>query len=261
MIHQMRRAKHQLINFNSELRERSKSVYDSAYRANRSNLEGFKDSCRGERCVIIGNGPSLNRTDLSLLSNEKTFGLNRIYLMAATLGFTPTYHVAVNQLVVEQSRTDLLSLKSPLFTTRSNEKTLGESAHLNYLYERSGPVGFSTDASRGIHVGQTVTFVALQLAYHMGFSTVVLVGVDHSFTTKGPANSTVESRGDDPNHFDPNYFGAGVKWQLPDLPQSEVAYMAAREVFSRAGRRIVDATVDGKLEVFPKLPLAEALLR
>ncbi len=32
----------------------------------------------GKRCFIIGNGPSLQKTDLSLLLREITFGLNRI---------------------------------------------------------------------------------------------------------------------------------------------------------------------------------------
>jgi hypothetical protein len=51
----------------------------------------------------------------------------------------------------------------------------------------------------------------------------------------------------------PNYFGKGVRWQLPDLDTSEVGYIMAREAFREAGREIVDATVGGKLTVFPKV--------
>ncbi len=35
----------------------------------------------GQRCFIIGNGPSLQRTDLTKLKDEFTFGMNRIYLV------------------------------------------------------------------------------------------------------------------------------------------------------------------------------------
>ena len=42
-------------------------------------------------------------------------------------------------------------------------------------------------------------------------------------------NKTIVSEGDDPNHFMPNYFGKGVKWQLPDLDTPEVGYIMARE--------------------------------
>jgi hypothetical protein len=87
----------------------------------------------------------------------------------------------------------------------------------------------------------------------MGFSEVYLVGVDHNFETKGPANTTVVSSGDDPNHFSPEYFGKGFKWQLPDLQTSEKAYHLANQVFERNGRRVLDATLGGKLQVFPKI--------
>ena len=85
-----------------------------------------------------------------------------------------------------------------------------------------------------------MTYVAMQLAYFMGFEEVVLVGVDHSFATKGPAHEVVTSTGADPNHFDPTYFGKGFRWQLPDLETSELAYGLARQVFEADGRRIVD---------------------
>jgi len=95
--------------------------------------------------------------------------------------------------------------------------------------------------------------VALQLAYHMGFNEVILVGVDHNFTTKGLANTTIISDGDDPNHFASNYFGKGFKWQLPDLEGSERAYRLAKDAYEKVGKRIIDATIGGKLTIFPKV--------
>ena len=95
------------------------------------------------------------------------------------------------------------------------------------------------------------------MAFFMGFEEVILIGVDHNFTTQGPANTTIVSSGDDPNHFAPNYFGKGFRWQLPDLEGSERAYILAREAYARAGRRIMDATIGGKLTVFPKVTYDE----
>ena len=90
----------------------------------------------------------------------------------------------------------------------------------------------------------------------MGFQQVFLVGVDHQFATQGEANKTVVSEGDDPNHFSPAYFGRGFRWQLPDLETSEMAYKMAREAFQGAGRQVIDATVGGLLQVFPKVEYA-----
>ena len=54
-----------------------------------------------------------------------------------------------------------------------------------------------------------MTYVALQVAFYLGFEQVILIGVDHNFATKGKPNTTVVSQGDDPNHFNPAYFGKG----------------------------------------------------
>jgi hypothetical protein len=62
----------------------------------------------------------------------------------------------------------------------------------------------------------------------------------------------VVSQGDDQDHFDPGYFGKGFRWQLPDLETSERAYEMAHQAYAQDGRQILDATVDGKLTVFPK---------
>ena len=66
-------------------------------------LTMFKDLHRGERCVLVCNGPSLNRMDLGFLHNEIVFGLNKIYLGLEKFGFYPRYLAAVNDKVIHQS--------------------------------------------------------------------------------------------------------------------------------------------------------------
>jgi len=121
------------------------------------------------------------------------------------------------------------------------------------LYSTYTGPKFATDICGQLWEGATVTTVALQIAYYMGFSEVVLIGVDHNFVTQGKPNTTVVSQGDDPNHFSPNYFGKGFRWQLPDLETSERGYALARQAFEADGRRVVDATIDGKLRIFPRV--------
>lgn len=208
----------------------------------------------------MGNGPSLNETDTTLFADIPTFGLNRIYLMYDRLGFKPTYHVVVNELVVEQCAPELARVGSPLFSTWPNRRSLAAHPDAMFLQNVTGPL-FSRDPRRGVWEGATVTYVAMQLAYFMGFSQVILVGVDHSFATKGPAHEVVTSGGADPNHFDANYFGKGFRWQLPDLETSEIAYSLARRAFEADRRRIVDCTVGGKLTIFPREDLAQVLSR
>lgn len=217
-----------------------------------ARAERWRDAHAGERCFILGNGPSLADTDLSRLRGEFTFGLNRIYLMFGDLGFTTTFLVAINRLVVEQCGGEIGALPMPKFISWDCRNLLPFTRDTVFIRRRSG-LGFSPDVAAGYWEGSTVTYAALQIAFHMGFTDVVLVGVDHSFTTQGPAHEEVVSTGDDPNHFDPEYFGRGFRWQLPDLETSELAYRLADHHYRLAGRRIVDATVGGKLDVFPKV--------
>jgi hypothetical protein len=220
----------------------------------RRRLRSFKNKHQGKRCFIIGNGPSLKNTDLSLLKDEVTFGLNRIYLLFDEIGFETTYHVAVNKLVLEQTSEELSRLSIPSFVSWDSQDALKFRRNMMYLrpVHLSGP-RFFKNIDDGIWEGATVTYVAMQIAFYMGFEKVILIGVDHSFETKGKPHTTVVSQGDDPNHFSPHYFGEGFRWQLPDLETSELAYRIADHVFTSSGRDIVDATVGGKLDIFTKV--------
>ncbi len=220
-------------------------------------LAEYQDIHKGKRCFVIGNGPSLKNTDMSCLKNEYSIGLNRVYLMFPELGFMTSYLVVINNLVIEQFYANILDLPIPKFFSWHSRHLLPRDVpherlpiFLHSTY--TGPT-FARDVRQRLWEGATVTYAALQLAYFMGFETIILIGVDHNFVTQGKPNATVTSAGDDPNHFNPAYFGQGVRWQLPDLETSERAYRMAQDAYEQAGRRILDATVGGKLTVFPKV--------
>jgi hypothetical protein len=227
---------------------------DPRWRESCRRLETYRDAHLGERCFIMGNGPSLRQTDLSRLKGEFTFGLNRIYLMFPELGFTTSCLVVINDLVLEQSAAEMMALTLPKFITWRSRGWFRTDRGVMYLdTDFTGPENFSGEATRRLFEGFTVTYAAMQLAFFMGFQEAILVGVDHNYVTAGTPNQAVISPGDDPNHFSPNYFGKGFKWQLPDLEGSERSYRMARQAYAAAGRRLVDATVGGKLTIFPKV--------
>lgn len=220
--------------------------------ATKEKLRPFKDKHVGQRCVIIGNGPSLRNMDLSFLKDEITFGLNRIYLLRDQVDFLPTYYVSINPLVIEQSIAEIRQIPGPKFLSTNGLPYVDDPDEFIFLNSLPHP-SFSKDPANGLWEGYTVTYVAMQLAYYMGFSEVILIGVDHHFVTSGAPNQEVVSAGADPNHFHPQYFGSGVRWNLPDLANSEVAYKLASEAYHEGGRRILDATLGGRLNVFPKV--------
>ncbi len=223
--------------------------------ANRERLRSFKNLHQGGRCFIIANGPSLARMDLHILKDEITFGMNRIYLNFDSMRFQTTYFLAINELVLDQFSADIADLGMPKFLSwNSRNKFSKQADQLLFLRFKLGLRDtFVSDITDPLCSGGTVTYAAIQLAFYMGFQQVVLVGLDHRFDSKGfPNEVQVRAEAKDQNHFHPNYFPKGIRWQLPDLRRSEVAYALARRAYEEDGRAILDATVDGACTVFEK---------
>ncbi|MDW3177654.1 MAG: hypothetical protein R8J94_09725 [Acidimicrobiia bacterium] len=227
---------------------------------------------RGERCVIIGNGPSLNDLDLSLLRDEVTIGVNSIFL-ADAIDYPLSYYVVEDSLVMKENLEAIKEYRAgyKLFPSiyreiygaaPVNEGSLGGVSFFNMnggFYLRSSPnfcvPRFSTDAPQRLYCGQSVTIVNLQLAYHMGFSEVYMIGMDFSYTI--PETSEIDgnhilSTGDDPNHFHKDYFGKGKTWKDPKLDRVLNNYQLAKVMFEADGRAIYNATAGGMLELFER---------
>jgi hypothetical protein len=223
---------------------------------NRECLSRYQGVHAGKRCFIVANGPSLLKTDLDLLKNEFTFGLNRIYLNFKNSSFRPTYYVAMNELILEQFYREISDLELPKFLNWNRRSYYTYDCPKSVFIKSKFVFNdfFQVDITRPLVVGASVTFVALQIAYYMGFNQVILVGLDHNYADKGTPNKT-EVRKDekDKSHFNEQYFPMGVKWQLPDLLRSEHDFSLARKSYEQIGGEVLDATIDGKCQVFTKV--------
>jgi hypothetical protein len=193
----------------------------------------------GLTCIIAGNGPSLNTVPFGWLGKYPTFGANRCYLK-----FAPTYYVCINPLVCQQNKAEIQLLPAEKFIRAG----MGIEGH---QLVSSTQARFSFEPLRWVHEGYTVTYVSMQLAYWMGFRTVLLVGVDHRYTQTGKPNEKQVMTGDDPNHFDPSYF-RGQAWNLADLNRSAEFYKTARDVYASDGRHIINLGPDSALDIFEK---------
>lgn len=224
----------------------------------KKKLASLNNKYVGKKAVIICNGPSLNKTDLNLLKDVYTFGLNKINLLFERSDFRPSCIVSVNSFVIEQNKDFFNSTDIPLFLNHRSIDMIKPKDHISYLHSTNIKT-FAKNCAGSINQGGTVTFVAMQLAFHMGFEEVALVGCDHYFKEDGPAHEVVTSGKNDENHFDPNYFANGVKWQLPDIPQSEYSYYLAKSEFIRYNRKIYNCTEGGHLEIFERKSLTDFL--
>lgn len=225
--------------------------------SSRSRINSFKNQYINKKAIIICNGPSLRKVDFNKLIDTDVFyfGLNKINLMFDDTDFRPNAVIASNHLVIEQNRDFFNTTELPLFLNCEKEKLIDNRKNVAFLHYSGIPRKFARDCSTSLFQGHTVTYTAMQLAFHLGFSKVGLIGCDHHFETRGISNTTAIAGETDPNHFHPKYFADGVKWDLPDLLGSEYHYDYADKMFKQFGRQIFNCTEGGKLEVFERMHL------
>jgi hypothetical protein len=217
-------------------------------------LRKYHNTHSEETCVVIGNGPSLNDTPLKKLSeNFTTFGSNKIFLYP----FTPNYYVVIDHDMMHDCSEQLISKNfSPPVVFVPRGIPIPGSNQMNLTVE----FDFSLNINEKVVMGGTVTFAMLQIAFYMGFTTALLVGVDHNYpgASKGgkPGHKFV-ANGPDLDHFDPNYFTTGRIYNRPELEGTERYYQLAKEHYGANGRKIINLSADTKLDVFERQKVAQ----
>lgn len=227
-------------------------------------LAGLKNRHQGQRCFIIGNGPSLRISDLDRLTDEITFASNKIYLAFDQTDWRPTYYVVEDSLVAQQNYEEINDLSGfPKFfpiCMKLWAPVFKDGIYYNVVWEDFYPQfpGFSINALDKLYWGSTVIYTCIQLACFMGIRVIYLIGVDFNFTL--PAKTGKEEKGriyyiseGERNHFHPNYRKPREKWHEPELHYQEKAYLAAREAVQQLGGQILNATRGGKLEIFQQV--------
>lgn len=222
----------------------------------------------------MGNGPSLNRTPLHFLEAEVVWGVNRCYLLYDRIHWRPRFFVAVDTRVVPDnaSEINLHVAENPKvihffprhFRIQGDLESARNVYWYNEVFPHPGSINpeeyFSLSAESFVSGVFTVTIAAAQLAVWMGFNPIYLIGCDTDYQI--PASVKYEARNenlllstadDDTNHFSPDYFGDGKKYHQPYPEKMTVGYQHMKAVCDSAGIDVYNATVGGKLEVFPRV--------
>lgn len=193
--------------------------------AGNEKLAALKNRHRGQRAFILGNGPSIKRMDLRPLADEITFAVNSTFRLYPDCGWVAPYTCFSDR--VRWSETGAAALEaspgsqffyaddwevpSPhtLFTGAQLERIilldrayrLPRFLHrLMFVADRAGTVTylaftrkqFSSDPAKGVCLGNSVIFLAAQIAVHLGCNPVILLGVDMDYT--GPVKHFHESK-------------------------------------------------------------------
>jgi hypothetical protein len=226
---------------------------------NDRKLLALKGKHQGQRCFIIGNGPSLRIIDLDALKNEITFAANKIFLAFQFTDWRPTYYNVEDYLDIQEYHQVINSLSGFIKLLRWwPDKLLlkGEDTIFYDMYDlpNSKYPDFSTSPLKGVFCGFSVTYSSLQFAYFMGCKEIYFIGVDFSYKLPDVVDkkSKVIDQGE-ANYFLPNYRKKGDVWFEPKLDLQEKSLAYAKDFCKDRGVKIYNATRGGKLEVFPRV--------
>lgn len=218
-----------------------------------SILEQFSD----KPVLIVGNGPSLNKTQLDKLKKPfVSIGMNKINLIYSKSSWRPDIITCVNGFVINQNKEYFNETERPLILpVRSIYLGVKPRKNVLFVYLKDQNK-IEKNIQKVLSTGCTVTFTAFQIAAYLNPKSVNIVGVDHSFVIENDPHSVQKFKGDDVNHFSKDYF-KNQYWGVPDLEGSEELYQISKDYFDSIEVPITDYTVNGNLKIFNKRVISE----
>lgn len=228
-------------------------VYDFLYKIEKyKNMEmlKYKNIHEGEKCFIVGTGPSLSVDDLDILYNSgyRTFSMNRVYMCFDKTKWRPDYYIVTDPIVLDKYIEDIRKCDMPCkFLCDCGSGDLSDDLvnfHGSLIEIMPNPPKFSEDICYGAYMGRTVSYVCIQFAVYMGFKEIYLIGMDHNYT-----GSAIQAD----NHFVEKYYEGLSKTNEYLKEKTELAFQKAREYAEEHGVKIYNATRGGKLEVFERV--------
>lgn len=252
---------------------------------NKEKWNSIQGKFCGQRVFMLGNGPSLNHTPLWLLKDEHVMCFNRFGLIGERLNFSPDMYMIVDDLVAIDNVDDVkkqIEKSKYVFLPNINfgtgvtnfKKLFGEVANiiwmnvyvkrfskgrLDKVMKRSGP---------WVIIGRTVATSGLEILMKMGFSEIYILGVDmnyviHKNVEAIDKDTHIKSKAnDDPNHFDPRYFGKGKQYHQPVQETMDIMMGALKDISNYAkekGYHIYNATMGGMVECYPRINIYDLM--
>lgn len=232
--------------------------------------EALKGRYQGRRAFLLGNGPSLNLTELYLLRDEATMCFNRFDLMLERLNWVPKFYTTIDDRVLLDTVdivNELSAIAEHAFFPDIHpycvdfRDVIAKRPNVHWLF-----LNGTTFSDRLPYCGinKTVANVGIQILAYLGFTEIVLLGVDMTYSI--PKTARLENardveatEDDDESHFDPRYFGKGRKFHVPLLDETFLKFREARNFFEARGVTIRNGTVGGVLEEFPRTSLQTLL--
>lgn len=201
-------------------------------------MENLRNIHKDESVFIMGNGPSLNRQDLSPLKNEHLMVSNQFFLNPQ-ITWKPEYYFSVDRKGTAGNLPRIQKNTQGMvrfFEDVWENDIKGERDYFLSIRRKRTDPSFTLDLTQPVRSGYCVLYIQMQVAVWMGFKNIYLIGVDHS---KG--------------HFvsEKKYHNNKSHFSLDHLLVERFLNEAER-VCKEIGINIINATDGGYLEIFPR---------
>lgn len=231
----------------------------------------LKDKHKGERVFVVCSGPSLTESDVKLVKDEYTIGMNSIFKIYDKTGWKPSYYLFLEvegfrkymnnlDLDLGNMAEECSIINSLCHKYASNSKIL--TLHYNWLdhwvFFGSSRFKYSSDLLYGMYDFYSSGHAAILLAIYMGFKDIYLLGADNNYLGEKMyfERSDCSEIDDAPiSSKDDKRYKTAVKMQkLMNLAYEEIAKIGKKESVN-----IYNATRGGCVEAFPRVKLEDVL--
>ncbi len=241
---------------------------------NSHKLRALKNRYRGQRCFLIGNGPSLSSRDLEMLAGETCFGCNLIYKTFDVTSWRPAFYFMQDAVYVR-------SKEAEIWEALGDAMVVANSGCYGAIRDKQKEnlVFVNSAFSEGYHVvgnllnyyetnNGTVMVLMIEAAMYMGFSEIYLLGVDCSNALAGDSSHFISGYMDD---SDNEKMARRAKTRVTGnaMSQEELglyyrdrsiyAYHKLRQYADAHGFHIYNATRGGYLEEFERANLDDVV--
>jgi hypothetical protein len=195
----------------------------------------------GKRCFILAGGPSLTDHDLSLLDDELTIGINRVYEI-----FTPTIFFAMDKRfhnwIYQGKYGEKVKEKYINFPNIKLYLDVRNMDLSDIFYVRSiGRCGLSFDLASGLYNGNNSGYGAFNLACALGANPIYLLGYDMKFK-------------DGKKHYHnghPTYFKDTSCFHEKMMQSFGTTFMRTKDIVAQKGIKVINVNTDSNLKAFP----------
>lgn len=175
-----------------------------------STIKSLRDTHKGERAFILGNGPSLSAVPLSQLEAEYTFGMNKINKIYHNTTWRPSFYYCsaspshrdspIEQVkenadqgvkcILSSDYSTILGEKKNIYYTRTENLFDSAFSQLKQSEVRSISINqlsqYWSDAIHNKIYHYHTMYGVIQLAAYLGFSELYLLGCDLGLEYKNP---------------------------------------------------------------------------